>query len=217
MKPLNRRPIKTRSHTWVLKFASYLNQIGLSPNQISVIGVGISFLGALSMVVVESIDTSTFFAGGLLFFAAVTVQFRLLCNMMDGIVATEFGKKSKLGDLFNEVPDRIEDTLFLVAAGYATGTPAGMVFGWLAALCAIGTAYLRLLGGLLGFEQDFSGPAAKPQRMFLLTVTLIIAAFQTWLNANNSALTYGLFFILAGTLITILRRLRTLAKNMNQR
>ena len=42
------------------------------------------------------------------------MQLRLLCNMMDGLVAVEGGLKSKAGDLFNEAPDRIEDVILLV-------------------------------------------------------------------------------------------------------
>jgi hypothetical protein len=35
------------------------------------------------------------------------------------------------------------------------------VLGWLAALLACGTAYVRVLGGALGAAQDFCGPQAS--------------------------------------------------------
>ena len=64
--------------------------------------------------------------------------------------------------LYNEVPDRVADSLFLVALGYAIGMPW---LGWLAALAAAVTAYIRVLGGTFGLAQDFRGPLAKQHRM----------------------------------------------------
>lgn len=217
MEVSNRRPIQTRSKAWAIAMAARLAQSGLSPNQISVIGIGFSIIGAMAMFSTRMTPTAPLLCGLLLLIAAVTVQLRLLCNMLDGLVAVEYGKKSKLGDLFNEVPDRIEDALFLIAAGYATGTTLGITLGWLTALLSVGTAYMRLLGGSLGFEQDFCGPVAKPQRMFLLTLTLLIAAIQTSSSGTQTVLSYGLALILLGTFATLTRRLLRLVKAMNAR
>lgn len=216
MQTSNRRPIETRSQAWAHMLAGRLAKSGLSPNQISLLGIGVSLVGALSLLTVSSLGNA-FFSGLLLIVAAITVQLRLLCNMLDGLVAVEYGKKSKLGDLFNEVPDRIEDVLFIVAAGYAAGTSTGVFFGWAAALLSVGTAYVRLLGGSLGFKQNFCGPLAKPQRMFLLTVTLMATTFQVWISGGKSFLTFGLLLILIGTFATLVRRLFILANVMSRR
>ena len=53
--------------------------------------------------------------------AAAAMQLRLLCNMLDGMVAVEGRRSSPNGVLFNEVPDRFEDSIFIVAFGYAAG------------------------------------------------------------------------------------------------
>ncbi len=65
--------------------------------------------------------------------AALGIQLRLVCNLIDGMVAIEGGMKSPVGGLYNEVPDRIADPLLLIAAGYcnewvvkALGHPAGL-------------------------------------------------------------------------------------------
>ena len=62
-----------------------------------------------------------------------------------------------------------------------------------------------LLGGTLGQPQDFSGPQAKPHRMFVLTVALLLAPFL------YGALAWGLAIIAAGTVVTIARRLSRLS------
>ncbi len=56
----------------------------------------------------------------LLLLAGGFVQLRLLCNLLDGLVAVEGGLRTKTGEIYNELPDRISDALFLAAAGYAT-------------------------------------------------------------------------------------------------
>lgn len=193
---------------WAQQAAKYAAQSGLSPNQISVIGVLIAAIGGSMLVFSGQLQANTFSYGCLLIVAAACVQLRLLCNMLDGLVAVEYKKKSPLGDLFNEVPDRIEDSLFLVAAGYASGTLTGITLGWLAALLAACAAYVRVLGGSLGYKQDFCGPQAKPHRMFVLTVTLIASAFVSGL------LVPGLAVIALGTLITIARRLLRLSTTL---
>ena len=96
-----------------------------------------------------------------------------MCNLLDGMVAIEGGKKSPVGSLYNEFPDRIADSLFIVALGYAIGWPA---LGWFGALAAALTAYIRVFGGSLGFDQDFRGPMAKQQRMTVLTAACVVGA-----------------------------------------
>lgn len=65
--------------------------------------------------------------------------------------------------------------LILVAAGYAAGIAW---LGWLAALLAVTTAYVRLLGGSLAVPQDFGGVMAKQHRMAVLTGALVLQAVE---------------------------------------
>jgi hypothetical protein len=110
----DRRPLKSRSLRWVQKLAATLAQRGVTPNGISTAGV--VFAGCACGLLLAS--SRGWLPVAVCFFAsAVLVQSRLMCNLLDGLVAVEGGKKSKGGDLFNEIPDRIEDTLFLASAG----------------------------------------------------------------------------------------------------
>ena len=133
--------------------------------------------------------------------AAACVQLRLLCNMLDGLVAVEGGLKSKAGDLFNEAPDRIEDVLLLVSAGIACGHPQ---LGWCCAPLAVATAYFRAFGASLGLGQNFCGPCAKPHRMAILTVGLLASL----LPGHQPILQISLWVIAALTAVTAARRIR---------
>jgi len=144
--------------------------------------------------------------------AAAGIQLRLLCNLLDGMLAVEGGFKSKTGELYNELPDRIADVLILVGAGYSVRDLAyGVPLGWAAAMLAVFTAYVRLLGGSLGVTQHFIGPMAKQHRMFTLTLVTLLAAGETLLDVRPWAIRVGLAIIVAGSILTAVRRTRRIA------
>jgi phosphatidylglycerophosphate synthase len=204
----DRRPIKARSARWVQDLASRLVAVGVSPNQISASSVVFAAIGGALLLGQGGEARSGFAFIG----AALCIQLRLLANVLDGLVAVEGGRASKVGELYNEIPDRAADILFLAAAGYAARHGGfGVFLGWAAASLAVTTAYIRALGARRGFPQDFSGPQAKQQRMFLLTVGCVAAAFEVWFGMRPRALEAILVVIAAGTLLTCIHRTMTLA------
>ena len=198
----NRRPLASRQTGWASRAARAMLASGLTPNAISMIGIGFASLGAWALI--EATEQPWLFV-----LAALGIQLRLLCNMLDGMVAVEGGKGSATGPLFNEMPDRIEDSLLLIAAGYAAGMGWA---GWLAALLAMLTAYIRGLGGSLGFTQDFSGPMAKPHRMAALTLGCLAALGESLFAATHYALPVTLGVIVIGAIFTAARRTGHIAR-----
>lgn len=136
-------------------------------------------------------------------FGAFCIQARLLCNLFDGMVAIEGGKRSPTGDIWNEVPDRIADTLLLTAAGIGGGAPWAGAF---AAGGALLTAYLRALGASIDGVQDFSGPCAKPQRMAILTGLALLMGGAVFWPVLARVFPPVLWVLGAGTLFTFFRR-----------
>ena len=51
--------------------------------------------------------------------AALGAQLRLTANMLDGMVALVSARASKIGELYNEVRDRVSDAAVFIGAGYA--------------------------------------------------------------------------------------------------
>lgn len=208
----NRRPLKSRGTAWAAVAARGALATGLSADGVSVLGIVVSLIGAAALV-------AGFAAPWHFLIGAAAVQLRLLCNMLDGMVAVEGGRKSLYGAIYNELPDRLEDSLLLVAAGYAAGPGLGLVLvlGLTAALLAAICAYVRLLGGTLGLPQDFSGPQAKPHRMFVLTLGLL-AAFLAALAGSDPGrwLLVALIVICVGTLLTIIRRTLRIAGRLRE-
>lgn len=197
MSDQNRRPLTSRNSAWAAQLASWAVAREITPNQISQSSMAFAATGlALYWLSTQSPGFVQFLC---LLLAAATLQARLVCNLIDGMVAIEGGKGAKDGPFWNEAPDRVSDLLFFTGAGLAAGAPA---LGLLAAALAIATAYVRELGRAEGFRPDFSGPLAKPQRMAVLTAGTILAA----LYATEWTLTVTLWIIVGGTTVTIVRR-----------
>jgi phosphatidylglycerophosphate synthase len=195
----NRRPLKSRQTGWASALARLLLRTPLTPNALSMTGIGFAAAGADCFVLAPRLPWLWLGAAGF-------IQLRLLANLMDGLLAVEGGRKSPTGALFNEVPDRIEDSVLLVAAGYAAGIA---VLGWAAALLAISTAYVRALGGSLGLPQDFCGPMAKQHRMALLALGAVASLVAPVLPAV-------LAVICAGAAATATRRLLRQARALRE-
>ena len=206
----SRRPLKVRSTEWARALAAALCKSGITPNQISALSVVAAALGGLAFVAAGRgwIDGTAGWIAG-----ALGIQARLICNLMDGMVAVEGGKKSPTGELWNEVPDRIADPLLLACAGWAVGLPwVGALAGW----AALMTAYVRAVGATLTGVQDFCGPFAKQQRMAGLTVAALLTAAEPLWNGNGQVMKVALIVIAAGTGITLVRRLLRLAAKLKQ-
>jgi phosphatidylglycerophosphate synthase len=206
----DRRPIAARNLGFFQRLAPKLARAGISANSISIAS---ALFGVAAGAALYCTRITPHPAVRLLWLASASfIQLRLVANLLDGMVAVSSGKASAVGELYNELPDRISDAATLAGLGYAVG--AIPVLGWIAAILAIITAYIRTLGKSVGAGSDFSGPMAKQQRMFIVTTICIFCAcvpqsWQQWQPAN-----VALVIVILGSVITSCRRLSHIAKNL---
>ncbi len=215
-----RRTLKTREKPWAQSMARWVGSKNISPNAISVISV-IFALGGAALMFFASDAWCSISAAGMWLGAAACIQLRLLCNMLDGMVAIEGGKKSPVGGLYNEVPDRIADALFLIGAGYCNEWVIklwGLPLGWIATALALLAPYIRVLGGTLTGTQSFIGPMAKQHRMFLLTLACFGSAAEVYFRTDGKpaevVMTAALAIMCVGTAWTCWRRLRLISQDL---
>ncbi len=201
----SRRPLRTRSARWAKALASLLVRWRISPNSISVTSIAFAAVGAAALL--QGTATGLLVAG-------LCIQLRLACNLLDGMVAVEGGLGNSVGALYNEIPDRIADSLLIIPLGYVIGSPW---LGWLGALAAAVTAYIRVLGGALGFSQDFRGPQAKQHRMAIATLACVIGAIELRLYGSRYAITAALWVIAFGSIVTCGTRTRAIARLLQAR
>jgi phosphatidylglycerophosphate synthase len=167
-----RRPLKAAKPPGPGTWSRILAQVGVSPNMISFLSMVVAGL-SLAAAVLAGREGSR----ALIVLAAVGIQLRLICNLIDGMVAVEYGKKSKTGDLWNDVSDRVADVLIILgAAALAGDRPFAAELAWANGVLAVLTAYLRVLGAASKSPHYYICPMAKPHRMALLTVAFLVEA-----------------------------------------
>lgn len=209
-----RRPIPSRGARWAAMAAQRLRRAGVRPNQVSLAGLGFAALGAGCLLLAgRSTDGGR---AALLVLAAAAIPLRLLCNLLDGMLAVEGGLRTPTGELYNELPDRLADLLLLVAAGYAVREIAwAPPLGWLAGSLALLVAYVRTLGGAAGASAHFEGPMAKPRRMHVLIAGCLVAAVEAVAGRPGGwGLVVALAVVALGSAATIGVRLRKIAADL---
>lgn len=215
-----RRPLKTRQWPFFQSLSTTLARSGVTPNSISVSSIFAGIAAGISMSATACVPegmTRRFFWIA----AAVCIQLRLIANLLDGMVAIEGGKASAVGDLYNEVPDRISDTAIFTGAGFAVG--GNLTLGLTASLVAMFVAYTRAIGASVGVGQVFRGPFAKPQRMALMTAACLAAAalpsgsdpFDQ--HSGIGLIGVTLMVIVVGGILTAILRLQDIAAKLRCR
>ena len=209
-----RRPMFTRDWNISKQLTRWLVARRVSPNAISLAGMAGGIVAGLALAA-----TTLPGLAPVMFLAAVAgIIVRGMGNLLDGMVAVESGKASPLGELFNEVPDRVSDIAILIGAGYATGGNATL--GLLAALVAVLVAYVRAEGKVAGSSQHYCGPMAKPERMVVILLAALYCGLTPaeWHPAlkigkqNFGLMAIGLAIIVVGGILTAIRRLNRIAK-----
>jgi len=212
----SRRPLTSRNTRAAQRFAQFLASTPTTPNQISAVSIVAAVMA--SLLFAASAGLAGWALSVCYVLAAVACQLRLLCNLMDGMVAIEAGKQSADGAVWNELPDRIADIVIFVGVGFAVASPA---LGWAAAALAVFVSYVRELGNGIDGVVDFSGPMAKPHRMALVSGGAVLAAllnaFAFSSNDGSTAvwlLKACLWAVVIGCLITLYRRTRSLLQRL---
>ena len=208
----SRRPLASRDAGWARSVAHWIAGTPLTPNAISMLSMVFAAAAGLALVFLPGSDGSTRIL--ILVVVIAGCQLRLLCNLFDGMVAIEGGKRMADGAFWNEFPDRISDIIIFPCMGLAAGVPW---LGWAAAALAVLTSYIRELGSANGLVADFCGPMGKPQRMAAVTVvTLVAIAGEFGGLDQKTVFQFGLWMIVIGTAGTISRRCANMISGLRQ-
>jgi phosphatidylglycerophosphate synthase len=194
-----------------------MGRLGLTPDGLTLIGFGITVVGAALLAAQQ------WLIGGLVVFVGGVF------DMFDGTLARATGKVSKLGAFMDSVFDRWGEAIIYVGivAGCALG---GFVEGAILAAAAMGSAfmvsYTRAKSEGLGFTEG-SGMAAvgimpREVRLVILSLGLILAGVLGGVAVENGsglftlndsfdrgrgALILALGIIAIGSTITVIQRI----------
>lgn len=188
--------LKPRLKQVLRPVAAKLVGVGLKANEITLASlVGSISVGAL---------LCAFPANTALFvLLPLWLPMRTACAAIDGTMAIDFGQKSSLGGVLNEVGDIASDAaLMLPLAFVAPFSLSGIVL--LIVLTTL-TELAGIAGGMLGSDRRLEGPLGKIDRSFVLAMLGLVIALEGHLPRSA-----GIFVPLfcAGLLLTIWNRVR---------
>ena len=206
---MTRRPIKTRNTAIASRVTQWLAGTGVLPDHISMASMVAAALAGFAFYL--STMPGPNWQIVFLLIAAALCQVRLLCNLFDGMLATEGGKGSRAGAVWNEFPDRVADVFILVGVGLAVDWVS---LGWAAASMAVLTAYVRELGSHVSGVTDFAGPMAKPHRMAVVTAAALLTVFESQWTDERLVLQLALWAVTLGAVLTSLLRIRRLLQRL---
>jgi len=207
----DRRPLASRGWGISHYIAEWLAKHDVNPNTISIAAMACGIAAGLAFAATAGVSHH----GWLLWLGgALLVQLRRLGNLYDGMVAVLRQIASPVGELFNEVPDRVSDAATLIGFGYAAGSNA--LLGFVATCIALFLPYLRAMGKVVGAQQEFCGPMAKQQRMAVVTIAAMVCALMP--RAIDWKIpTFVLWLIIAGCIVTCVRRLHRITTTLHAR
>lgn len=165
--------LKPRFQNLLRPLVQRLFDRGITANQVTLGACAISLVvGGLAAV----------FAAHAWVFALIPLWMivRMALNAIDGMLAREFGQKSRLGAYLNELTDVIADSALFLP--FALLSEVNLVLVVLVTLLAIFSEYAGVLGPMVGASRRYDGPMGKSDRAFCFGVLGAGVAIG-WLSA----------------------------------
>jgi CDP-diacylglycerol---glycerol-3-phosphate 3-phosphatidyltransferase len=188
--------LKPRFQALLRPLVGALAQAGITANQVT-IAAAIGSIAVAAAIVVW-IDRPALFL-----LLPLWLFLRMALNAVDGMLAREFGQKSRLGAYLNEIGDVVSDAaLYVPFALILPFTPATV--GLVIALSIL-SEFAGVLGPQVGASRRYDGPLGKSDRAF------VFGALGLWIGLGLPLpdWTYWLMPLLAVLLtLTTINRIR---------
>jgi CDP-diacylglycerol--glycerol-3-phosphate 3-phosphatidyltransferase len=156
--PLSLYALKPAFQAFLRPLAGMLARAGVTANQVTIAAAAISVaVGAFAAFLLP--DTRAF----LLIPAWLFV--RMACNALDGMLAREYGQKSRLGVYLNELTDAFCDAALYLP--FALLPPFSPLWTGVVIALAITSEYAGALGPMVGASRRYEGPMGKSDRAFV--------------------------------------------------
>jgi CDP-diacylglycerol--glycerol-3-phosphate 3-phosphatidyltransferase len=191
LKPASQRLVQPLADTFAAR--------GVSPDVLSLIAILVAGIGGACLALSPSTPAA-------LLGVPLAAAIRLVLNLLDGMVARRLaagGPGRAIGELWNELGDRVADLLFI--GGLAFVPAVGPWLGLSAATAAVLASYAGITARAAGGRRQYGGVMSKPGRMIVLAV----AAPMAFLTGDERWLVGSAIVLLAGSLVTLLQRIRT--------
>lgn len=164
--------LKKRVQSLLTTEAKLLYNAGVTPNQISAIGIFLAFLAGCFYWMWQ-------YSHLFLIIAPIFFLLSGLCDALDGVVARLHGETTVFGGFLDSLLDRYSDAFIFVVI--ITSDLCDVFWGSVALVGSLLVSYTRARAEAIGTRMETIGLAERAERILILTVASFAAFF--WLNA----------------------------------
>lgn len=183
--------LKQRAQLWFASEAKMLHKLGLSPNQVSILGIAFAVLSAITYWQWERHPL-------LLILAPLLMLASGLLDALDGALARLYGEATNFGGFFDSLLDRYADAIII--CGIILGGLTEVSWGLAALVGSLLVSYARARAEAAGVKMESVGLAERAERLVLLALASFLSF--VWLDA----LCWGVLVLAVLTNLTVIQR-----------
>ena len=160
--------LKPRFQALLAPSVGWLASRGVTANQVTVTAAVLSI----------ALGACLFFVRAAFLVLSLALLVRMALNAVDGMLARQYGQKSALGGLLNEVGDVISDAALYLPFAHLPGMNPALVVAavFLGAL----TEFVGVCAVAIGSARRYDGPMGKSDR------ALVFGALGLWVGLGNT-------------------------------
>lgn len=140
----------------------------VTANQVTLAAFGMSLAHGAA-------NAATGGAAWVLWLLPVVLFIRMAMNAIDGMLAREFGQKSNLGAILNELTDVLSDAALYLPFALIAGLPPALIVA--AVIFGIVTEMTGVISVQIGASRRYDGPFGKSDRAFFFGALSILLLF----------------------------------------
>ena len=183
--------LKQRAQLWLTSEATMLHNLGLSPNQVSILGIILAVLSALTYWQWKLNSL-------LLILAPLLMLASGLLDALDGALARLYRETTNFGGFFDSLLDRYADAVII--CGIILGGLTDVKWGLAALIGSLLVSYARARAEAAGVKMETVGLAERAERIVLLALASFLS--YVWLDA----LCWGVLVLAILTNLTVIQR-----------
>ena len=183
--------LKQRVQFWMTAEAKLAHSIGLTPNQVSAIGIAFAVLSALAYWKWQFHPIIPILAPLLLLASG-------FCDALDGALARLYGETTTFGGFLDSLLDRYADAI--IFCGIILGGLCGLFWGLAALMGSLLVSYARARAEAAGVKMETVGIAERAERLVILAIASFLSI------AWREALSWGVVVLAILTNLTVLQR-----------
>ncbi len=183
--------LKQSVQSWLTSEAALFHKLGLTPNHVSILGIILALLSAISY---WQWDIHSF----LLILAPLFLLASGLLDALDGAIARLYGQTTIFGGFFDSLLDRYSDAIILW--GIICGGLTQISWGIAAIIGSFMVSYTRARAETAGVKMESIGLAERAERIVILVTSSLLS--YVWLDALN----WGVLVLAILTNVTVIQR-----------